>query len=79
MTIHKFIALTTFTASLVLAQERLAAIPPDKQTDEQKATVKQMVGQFPINGPFAAFLRDPQWPSAPINWPSTFANQNYWA
>lgn len=55
-----FMALVTFVSQMVCAQERLSAIPPEKQNDEQKAALKQMVGEFPVNGPFAAFLRDPQ-------------------
>jgi 4-carboxymuconolactone decarboxylase len=47
-------------AGIAVGQERLAPIPPDKQNDEQKKTVTQMQGPFPVGGPFAAMLRDPQ-------------------
>jgi 4-carboxymuconolactone decarboxylase len=62
VTFEKVILATCASLALVniaAAQERLAPIPPDKQTDEQKKAVAQMVGPFPVGGPFAAFLRDP--------------------
>jgi 4-carboxymuconolactone decarboxylase len=48
-----------FVTSLLTAQERLAPSPKDKQNAEQKKAVEQMQGPFPIDGPFAAILRDP--------------------
>ena len=47
-------------AQSLFAQERLAPISPDKQNEAQKKAAAQMVGPFPVGGPFAAFLRDPQ-------------------
>jgi 4-carboxymuconolactone decarboxylase len=61
MTFPKIALLTLAAcAGSVFAQERLAPIPSDKQNDEQKRAAAQMVGPFPVGGPFAAFLRDPQ-------------------